>query len=301
LERNKARLPLELTLISLRKRELFQSNAGENRFENLNVSMSKAEYKKILKYLAFQIRMNNLKNITILVVLFCIIQRIDGFRIVDIFGPSAPSKPQITDLDILRHSRGTRQELTNFLSGLGDLDHDGMISFEEFSSVYSHFIKILTGKPAKPELIQSRFNMGDHIKRDRQLDSTEFAWTLNSDFEFIFKNYLVANGHPAVLDRFLKNLEQSSQPQSLQRAIKSIYSGTFMSNPIDCYEFKEFLMYLSNTIGFNLGFRTYVHHDYCLAADLNQNGEVDLDELAAFAPDFMNNHFLLVQNFVSDN
>jgi len=242
--------------------------------------------------------MSSFKSIAILVLALCALQTVSSFQIADIFGPSAPTKPHMTDLDILRHSRGTRLELTDYLFELADVNRDKTISFDEFSKSYSRFIEILTGKLANPELIQSRFSMGDHIKKDKKLDAAEFAWTLNSDFEFVFKNYLLGNGHPFVLDRFLTGFEKSIQPQPLQRAIKSIYSGTFMAQPIDCYEFKEFLMYLSNTLGVNLGFRTYIHYDYCLAADLNQNGEVDLDELSVFVPTFVNNLLSIMNNFV---
>jgi len=213
------------------------------------------------------------------------------------FAPGAPTLPERKVLDDIRDSKALRAEMGSFLFALGDRNQNGMIDMHEFSSVYSHFLTILTTKPATTDLIFSRFMMGDYIKEDEQLDITEFCWVISGDFEFLWKNYVLCRGDKAFLSNFLVHFEKSIQPESLERIIKNIYVGMYNNEPIPKEQFKDVLLYIKNTVGILLRFKDSTYHGYATVVDTNHDEVFQLHELLTFSQEFFKNLLMILGNF----
>ncbi len=213
------------------------------------------------------------------------------------FAPGAKSLPERKLMDDIRDSKALREEMGSFLFALGDRNQNGMIDLQEFSSVYSHFLVILTTKPASTDLIHSRFAMGDYIKEDDQLDITEFSWVISGDFEFLWKNYVLCRGDKAFLSNFLVHFEKSIQPESMERIIKNIYFGMYNNEPVPKDQFKDVLLYIKNTVGILLRFKDSTYLGYATVADINKDEKFQLNELITFSQEFMKNLLMILGNF----
>jgi len=239
-------------------------------------------------------------NISIVFLLILIILRVYGsteINIPEMFGLHANQRAQKQELDKIQQSRSLKNTLTSYLFELGDINQNKRLNLQEFSTIYSHFIFILSSQPASTLLIQSRFNMGDHIKSDHQLDFLEFSWVINGDLQFISKNCLFGSTIPSRFSAYLENLEKTTNPTALERIVQNIYSGVFNNSPISKNYFKEYLMYLANTTGISFGFNSCTIEGYMIFADSNKDGQVQLDELKKFTSELMTNLITILGNY----
>lgn len=233
----------------------------------------------------------------LLLVLVCLSQAKTESLIEKMFAPGAPKLPEQKLMDNIRESKALRQEMGSYLFKMGDTDQNGFIDLQEFSVVYSHFLTILTSKPAITNLIYSRFMMGDYIKEDDQLDIQEFTWVISGDFEFLWKNYALCHAEKEFLINFIKHFEKAITPESLERIVTNIYVGMYGNEPIPRDNFKDLLLYLKNTVGVLLRFKESTYYGYASVVDTNHDGYFQLPELLTFSQEFFNNILMLIGNF----
>ena len=243
--------------------------------------------------------MNNLLLFVVMILISFKVQANPSVNIPEIFGFHVNQRPQNSDLNVIQQSRSLKNSLASFLFGLGDVNLNNRLSFNEFSTIYSHFIFILSSQPASTLLIQSRFNMGDHINSDNQLDLLEFGWVIHSDLQFISRNCLFGTNVPPRFSSYLENLEKTTDPTALKRIVQNIYSGVFNNAPIGKGDFKELLMYLSNTIGIVFGFNSCTIEGYMAVADLNKDEKIQLNELKKFTSDLITNLITILGNYAT--
>jgi len=242
-----------------------------------------------------------MKSITFLLLLLVCLSQLSQAKVESLvekmFAPEAQKLPEKKYMDDIRDSKALREEMGSYLFKMGDTDQNGFINMKEFGVVYSHFLTILTSKPAPTNLISSRFLMGDYIKEDDQLDINEFSWVISGDFEFLWKNYALCHAEKEFLNKFIRAFEKTISPESLDRIITNIYVGMYANEPIPRENFKDLLLYIKNTVGILLRFKESTYHGYATVVDTNHDGYFQIHELMTFSQEFLNNILMILGNF----
>lgn len=214
-----------------------------------------------------------------IIVTLCVLATITNASSINKLFQGMKSKGQAKDFDDLMTSKSKQASLNKYLFKQADLNGDKYISLEEFSIVYDKFIESVGKQSAPRALINSRFEMADHIIKDNRLSFQEFIWLVGSDLSFAYNNDNYGKGSSSVLNNLLKKIDKIYKTIVFQSLYK-LFTAGFDRNSVSFEKFKSVINWLPKTCLLKLNWSDCVLRGYYQLADVNGNGVVTLDEMS---------------------
>ena len=187
------------------------------------------------------------------------------------------------DLNEIADSASLQITLSNYLFDQADVNKNGALSFEEFSSVYIQLISAVFNINIQPQLASRAFRQFDFNAPDNAISRNEFTFLFSLNVVFAAKNLdLLRNGGGVGTDKILIAINNliAQRDKAFAVAFKTLFD-TDANQSLSVTELTNGLNKVGSIVGINLSFNPIIlSNAFAYIAGYDQ--KVDSRELNGF-------------------